>query len=154
MRIDWLKLLACFVVCFSAAVIGGFFTSSSIDTWYSGLEKPVFNPPNWVFGPVWTVLYSLMALALYYYWVSKKSKRVGFMVFFAQLVLNAFWSIVFFGLREVWLAFAIILLLEAFILGSIYYFNKTSRKSALLLVPYAFWVGFASVLNYFIGVLN
>lgn len=157
MRVDFSRLLACLAVCFAAAAIGGFFTAPAIGGWYTSLAKPSFTPPSWVFGPIWTVLYALMAFSLYLFWNAKAKKfdkRWGYAFFGAQLALNAIWSIVFFGLHDLRAAFSVIVALEAFIAASILVFGKVSRKAALLLVPYALWVAFAGVLNYSIAALN
>jgi tryptophan-rich sensory protein len=140
---------------FLASAIGGFFTANSVSTWYVDLAKPSFNPPSWVFGPVWTLLYLLMGIALYLVWINKaKEKKTAFIFFGAQLFLNALWSVLFFGLKMPLLAFMEIILLWAAILGTIIYFYKIDKNSAYLLLPYILWVSFAAVLNFFIFYLN
>jgi len=147
------------IICLAAGFIGSFFTTSSIPTWYSGLNKPVFNPPNWLFGPVWTILYILMGISLYLILINKtkektRIRKIALLFFFIQLVLNALWSILFFGLKNPLLAFIEIIILWVFILLSIIFFYKINKISSYLLIPYILWVSFAAVLNFFIYILN
>lgn len=152
-----LKLFISIVVCLSIGGISGFFTSSEIPIWYSTLNKPVFNPPNWIFGPVWTSLYILMGIAFWLIWKSNANiilkKRA--MIFFAiQLFLNFWWSILFFGYHQLGFAFVEIILMWAFILLSIVSFYPISKIASYLLIPYICWVSFAAVLNFAIWKLN
>lgn len=154
---NFLKLILSIAMCEAVGVIGSVFTVSSIQTWYVFLNKPTFSPPNWIFGPVWTLLYALMGISLYLVWskVSKSNKaNYALKVFFGQLALNFSWSIVFFGLHNPFLALIVIILLWASILYTIILFNKISRLAALLLIPYILWVSFAVFLNLFIILLN
>jgi len=142
-----------------AGLIGSFFTFSEINSWYATLNKPVFNPPNWIFGPVWTVLYILMGISLFLIIETKNKKvinykKVGYIVFGAQLALNTLWSLIFFGMKDLGLALFVILVLWTCIAFSIYYFNKVNKVAAALLVPYILWVSFATVLNFSILMLN
>ncbi|MEO6508669.1 MAG: TspO/MBR family protein [Patescibacteria group bacterium] len=156
-RLSLPRLFLSFLFCFTAAGIGSLFTFSAIPTWYVALNKPFFNPPNWVFGPVWTILYTMMAFSLYLVWNSqtkKKEKNEGMNVFFIQLSLNALWSIVFFGLHSPLLALVIIIILWILIFKTIVIFSKISKNAGLLLVPYLAWVSFATLLNTAIAFLN
>ncbi len=139
----------------SAGLIGMAFMGDSLQTWYPLLEKPFWNPPNWVFGPVWTTLYVLMGTAAF---LVSRSKQLGktlvLWLFLAHLLVNAFWSIAFFSLQEVLLAFIVILLLIALIATLIRLFSTHSRLAAWLLVPYLLWTLYASTLNLAILVLN
>ncbi len=138
-----------------AGILGSFFTFSSIPTWYTTLVKPSFSPPNFVFGPVWTALYALMGISLYLVWTSKaKSKQYAIKLFFIQLGLNTFWSIIFFGLKNPGLAFIEIIALWVAILLTIKAFQKISKKASYLLYPYFAWVSFATILNFSIWALN
>lgn len=139
-----------------AGILGSVFTASAIDSWYVGLVKPSFNPPNWVFGPVWTVLYLLMGVAAYLVWRVKPSKfrLYSLRLYFFQLVLNFLWSLVFFGYKLPGVAFVEIVVLWWMILFTIYYFYKVRKLAAYLMFPYLVWVSFASVLNYYLWVLN
>ncbi|HSA95972.1 MAG TPA: TspO/MBR family protein [Acidobacteriota bacterium] len=144
-------------ICELAGVVGALFTSPAIPGWYGGLVKPSFNPPNGVFGPVWTALYALMGLAAWLVF-AKGAKRPdvkkALVVFAAQLVLNTLWSIVFFGAHLILAAGVVILLLWAAILGTILLFRKISPAAAYLLLPYILWVSFAAALNASIYLLN
>jgi translocator protein len=152
---DWSKLSSSILICLAAGALGSVFTSSSVSTWFTTLNKPSFSPPNYLFGPVWTVLYILMGISLYLVWkegYTKHKKEIT--VFGIQLSLNLLWSILFFGMRNPLLAFIDILLLWAFILYTAILFHKTSKTAAYLFIPYLLWVTFASVLNFFIFSLN
>lgn len=155
--INILKLIGCIVLCQLAGLIGSIFTFEAIPTWYAALIKPPFNPPNWVFGPVWTVLYTLMGISLFLVW--KKGDK-GFniknavIIFIIQLLLNAVWSAIFFGAKSVLSAFILISLLWIAILLTMIQFNKVSKPAAYLLLPYLLWVSFASYLNLSIYILN
>ncbi len=148
------KLLISLVIVFLAAAIGSLFTSNSISGWYSTLVKPSFSPPNWVFGPVWTTLYILIAISLYLVWNKNKLKSVALYSFSLQLLLNVFWSTIFFGLHSPVYAFICIILLWLSVIWNMLEFYKISKISAYLLVPYLLWVSFATILNYYVVVLN
>ena len=144
-------------VCELAGIIGSIFTTPSIPGWYAGIAKPSFNPPNWIFGPVWTLLYALMGLAAYLVYekgLKRPEVKKALAVFAAQLLLNTLWSIVFFGAHMILGAAVVIVLLWALILATILLFSRISRAAAYLLVPYVLWVTFATVLNISLYVLN
>ena len=154
---DALKLVVSIIVCQMAGVIGGFFTASSVNTWYASLTKPAFNPPNGLFSPVWITLYVFMGIALFLVWrrgLQAEGVRIAIYAFGMQLVLNILWSIVFFGLKMPLLAFVVILILWGFILITLLKFRKISRLAGYLFVPYLLWVSFAAVLNFFLWSLN
>lgn len=140
----------------SAGLIGSIFTANSVNTWYTTINKPSFNPPSWIFGPVWITLYTLMGIAAFLIWNKKKSSQrtKALFVYGIQLVLNTLWSILFFGLQNPGMAFFEILFLLAFILATICFFFKQSKPAAYLLIPYLAWVSFAAILNYNIWILN
>lgn len=150
------KLLISVGVSFLAGAIGNLATNPNIPTWYADLDKPAFNPPNWVFGPVWTLLYILMGVSLYLVWTSPsvKGKPAPYVWFGFQLMLNALWSIVFFGWHMTGLAVVVILGLLASIIVTARLFWPISRPAAYLLVPYMAWVSFATILNISITRLN
>ena len=149
------KLILAIAISEAAGIIGSVFTVSAIPNWYAGLVKPAFNPPSWVFGPVWAILYLLMGVALWLIWKSDSPQKIkAIWLFAAQLVLNAIWLPVFFGLHSVGDALAIIVLLWAAIVLTIFVFAKISKTAAYLLIPYILWVSFALYLNYSIWVLN
>lgn len=151
-----IRLVASLLLSFMAAAIGNIATIPNIPTWYAALEKPFFNPPNWLFGPVWTLLYILIGVSFYLIWAarSKKSKKNAYRIFAVQLALNALWSLTFFGLHQVWLGFIIIVSLLASIFAMILLFRKFSPTASYLLIPYAAWVAFATCLNLAIAILN
>lgn len=137
-------------------IVGGLsavFTQSGVHGWYVLANKPSYNPPNWLFAPVWTVLFIMMGVALYLVWKTDgqhQIKRMAISLFAAQLTLNFFWSFIFFYAHQPGWAFADIIALWVLILFTIIYFNKISTIAAWLLVPYIFWVSFASLLNFYI----
>ena len=145
-----------------AGLIGSLFTAPAIATWYAFLEKPSFNPPNWIFGPVWVLLYILMGISVYLVWSSftkasegqSRKSKVALWLFWIHLFFNAIWSIVFFGLQNPGLAFLNIIINWVFIVVLIIKFRKIKKLSSILLIPYLLWVSFASLLNYFIWQLN
>lgn len=143
-------------LCFSAAWIGSAFTLPQIPTWYAQLNKPSFNPPNWIFGPVWSTLYLLMAVAAWLVWrrAGWSTARVALGLFCFQLMLNTVWSILFFGLESPATSAVDVVLLWVTILATIIGFWRYDRVAACLLVPYLAWVGFASVLNFTIVAMN
>ena len=150
-----LKLLGCIVLAEVAGGIGAIFTTPAIGSWYATLTKPGFNPPNYLFAPVWTALFALMGVGLYLVWQAKsKEKKSAYIIFFIQLVLNILWSVIFFGLKQTGLAFIEIVALWVVILVNIIYFWKINRWAGIVLVPYIMWVSFASVLNFALYSLN
>ena len=141
-------------LCLAVGALGGWVTATSVKTWYPLLNKPGFNPPDWVFGPVWTALYVLMGLAAWRVWCAGAKSRTALWLFVLQLALNLAWSVVFFGLHRIGTAVAVIVLLEAAILATIAAFRPIDRLAAALLLPYALWVAFATVLNIAVWRLN
>ena len=137
--------------------ISGYFTVKAIPGWYAQLNKPWFNPPNWLFSPVWTSLYIMMGIALWLVWksdASQKLKQRAIYLFAAQLVLNFFWSLIFFNLHQIGWAMVEIMAMWGMILLSIVAFANVNKAAAWLLVPYISWVSFATILNYSIWKLN
>lgn len=154
--IDWAVLLGSIVICELAGIVPAILTAEDVATWYPTLVKPAFAPPSWLFGPVWTTLYLLMGVALYLVWRSDRGRlrRVALAAFGVQLVLNAAWSLVFFGSREIFGGLVVIIALLVSILVTIAAFARIDRRAAILLVPYLLWVGFATALNYELWRLN
>lgn len=151
------KLLISIALCEFAGIIGSFFTFSSVSTWFPTLTKPVFSPPNWLFGPVWTILYLLMGIALYLVWkrgLGDYHVKFAFWFFIVHLVVNSLWSFVFFGANNITGAFVVILILLGMIIWSMKLFWPINRLAAYLLIPYLTWVSFASVLNYYLMAVN
>lgn len=144
-------------LCLVIGFLSSFATQSSVNDWYLTLNKPSFNPPNWLFAPVWTVLYILMGIAAGWVWgkgFHHKYVKTGLYHFGFQLLLNALWSIVFFGLKSPFYALWIILALLIMLVLTIKWFKVVSKVAAILLVPYLLWVCFAALLNYKIWELN
>jgi tryptophan-rich sensory protein len=154
---NFLKLAASILICFAAAGLGTLFTIPSIPTWYAALNKPSFSPPNYLFGPVWTILYILMGMSLYIIWSKGfKNKKVkdAIYLFGIQLFLNAIWSPVFFGAQNLLLALIIIIAMWVYIVKTIKAFAKIDKIASYLLYPYIAWVSFASILNFSLWLLN
>ncbi|NMB92300.1 MAG: tryptophan-rich sensory protein [Parcubacteria group bacterium] len=151
-----IPLLGFLLITFVAAFIGSSFTTPNIASWYRTLTKPSFAPPNWLFAPVWTILFVLMAVAAFLVYQKREHSEVkGALIFyFVQLILNSLWSIIFFGLHNPQLAFFEIIVLWIFILVTLIKFYKIHRTAGLLLVPYILWVSFASILNCAVWLLN
>ncbi|WP_048129801.1 MULTISPECIES: TspO/MBR family protein [unclassified Methanosarcina] len=156
-KVNVFRLLVSIILCQFVGAIGAIFTSSSLESWYLLLEKPAFNPPSWVFFPVWTTLYTFMGISLYFVWekgLQQKEVKVGLFLFGLQLGLNILWSFLFFGLQSPYYAFLEIVLLWLSILLTAIQFWKISKTASYLLIPYLLWVSFATLLNYQIWVLN
>lgn len=149
-----LALVVSIAVCFAAAGLGSAWTAKSVGTWYEALAKPPWNPPNWVFGPVWSVLYLLMGIALWLVWRKIGLLAAPVVVFAVQLVLNTAWSALFFGLQNPGAAFAEIVLLWVAIAATIVVFWRATPVAGIMLLPYIAWVTFAAVLNFTIWRLN
>ena len=152
-----MKLFISILLPLLVGAVAGLFTSSGVNGWYALANKPWFNPPNWIFAPVWTGLYIMMGIAFFLIWraaADKTIKQTAMILFVTQLVLNFFWSFIFFKLQQPGWAFAEIILMWATILLTILSFGKISATAAWLMVPYICWVSFASVLNYSIWKLN
>src|SRR5450432_2429019 len=151
-----MKLLYSLVLTLGVGAIAGFATASNIGGWYARLSKPAFNPPNWIFGPVWTLLYILMGIALYLIWKQPPTlyRSNSLWLFFIQLFLNFIWSFFFFYFHKTGLALMDIAVLWIFIILTIFSFSGLNKKAAWLLVPYICWVSFALILNGAICRLN
>lgn len=154
---NWIKLVISIAVPVAVGGVAGLFTRPEINGWYQTLQKPSWQPPNWVFGPVWTTLYILMGIAFYLVWKSKAAatpKRTAITLWIVQLVFNFFWSFIFFRQHQLDWALGEIIVLWFFILLTIFSFARISKLAAWLLVPYISWVSFASILTYTIYQLN
>jgi benzodiazapine receptor len=155
MKVKIGRLVLSILACQAAGALGSAFTMPAITTWYASLAKPWFTPPNWLFGPVWLALYTLMGVSLYI--VREKGGRKNAQavyIFCGQLGLNMLWSVLFFGLRSPLLGMACIAALWAAIAATIYKFYPIDRRAAMLMVPYIAWVTIAAALNYYVLVLN
>ena len=146
------KLIISIFICQFAGIIGSLFTSPT-DTWYTTLNKPDFTPPNWLFAPVWIILYTLMGISLYLI-LNKRKNKIALYIFGIQLVLNSLWSILFFGLKSIFYSFIEIIVLWIVVTVTIVKFYRIDRKAGLLLIPYILWTSFAMILNFYIWALN
>jgi len=157
-KANLIKLLCCLVITNLAGYLGSIFTTPAIGSWYVNLNQPNFNPPNWLFAPVWTILFFLMGISLYLivkdFKPNKKQAKIAVWFFGLQLVFNIFWSILFFGLKRIDLALIEIFVLLFLIIITTVQFAKISRLAAYCLLPYIFWVIFAGLLNFSFWLLN
>jgi translocator protein len=142
------------LVTYSASFIGGLITISLKDPWYSMLIKPSFNPPGWVFAPVWISLYLMMTVAIWLFWHSEKSDTNTVYIYFIHIIFNTTWSIVFFGLHNIFLALLTLLFLIALIIILILRFKRVNMLSFYLMIPYLLWCCFALILNFKLLLLN
>lgn len=152
-----LRLLISIAIPLLVGGISGYFTVTGVESWYQTIQKPAWNPPNWIFGPVWTTLYAMMGVALWLVWkedTSRELKLIAGFLFAAQLILNFFWSVIFFKLEQPGWAFAEMMVLWLAILATIFAFGQVNKLAAWLLVPYISWVSFAAMLNFTIWRLN
>ena len=155
-RYRWIGFGVSVAVCFGAAALGSLATMSEINGWYSTLTKPAWNPPNYIFGPVWTTLYLMMAIAAWLTWQHSgwRTARIPLVLFAIQLALNVGWSWVFFGMHQIGPAFAEILVLWTAILATTIAFFRVQRLAGVLMIPYLAWVSFAGFLNFTIWQMN
>jgi translocator protein len=154
-KINWPRLIASILIAQLAGGLGAIATTPNIPTWYATLNKPFFNPPSWLFGPVWTLLFLLMGIAFYLIWTKKKSPwHPSLRWYWIQLVLNTLWSFLFFGAQNPGLALVEIFFLWFAIYQTIKSFSPINRTASLLLYPYLAWVSFATLLNAAIFYLN
>ena len=154
----YLRIIYCVAICLVVGYLSSITTQSSINTWYPTLIKPIFNPPNWLFAPVWTLLFIMMGIAAGMIWNHLESQRElvkkALLFFTVQLLLNALWSYLFFGLNNVLLALIEVILLWLVIYETFHIFRKIDKKAAYLFIPYLIWVAFAAILNGSIYYLN
>ena len=157
MKINWKKLVAAIIICQGTGLLAGLATASSVSSWYTTLDKPGFTPPNWLFAPVWTALYFIMAIAAYLVWqkeIKAEGVKKALILFLMQLLLNGLWSIFFFGLRSPLLGLVDIIALIIVLTLTIFKFYKINKIAAYLLLPYLLWVLYATALNLAIVLLN
>lgn len=154
----YLRIAYMIAVCLAVGFLGSRITQTTIDTWYPTIEKPIFNPPNWVFAPVWTILFILMGTSAGLIWTrleeNKELVKKAMLFFIIQLLLNLFWSYLFFGLNNLLLASIEIVLLWLIIFETYAVFKQIDKKAAKFLIPYLAWVGFAIILTISIYFLN
>lgn len=153
----WLKILIGIIACNAIGLLASLITLPAIPAWYAGLEKPFFTPPNWLFGPVWTLLYTMMGISAAAIWqvgLNNKQVKHALAIFVAQLMMNGMWSYLFFGFQSVGLAMMEIIALWLAILLTIIRFKEIKAWAAWLLLPYLIWVTYAAALNFGIFILN
>ncbi len=150
----FLSFIFFFIITFSASLIGSLSTIYFKEPWYSLLNKPSFNPPDWIFAPIWTILYMMMTLSIWLFWQSKNKDKKTIYVYFIHLVFNTTWSIVFFVFHNMVLAFLILIILIALIINIILRLKRVKMLSAYLMIPYLLWCGFALILNTSLIILN
>jgi len=154
---DTIKLLVSLATCFVAGFIGSLTTRAAIPSWYSLLQKPFFTPPNWLFAPMWFLLYVLMGISAFLVWrkgIKEFRVREGLIIFLIQLLLNMLWSYAFFGLKSPLWGIIVIVPLWTAILLTMINFYRVSKTASFLLIPYILWVSYATVLNFSIYLLN
>ena len=150
----FLSFVLFFIVTFSASFIGGLVTFTFKEPWYSELTKSSFNPPDWIFAPVWTTLYLMMTLAIWFFWHSKNREMNTIYIYFIHIVFNTTWSVVFFGFHNIFLALVNLIILILLIVILILRFRRVNKVSSYLMIPYLLWSSFALFLNYSLLVLN
>lgn len=155
-RFNFAKLIVSVLLTVGLGTLSGLLTASEITTWYATLVKPSFNPPNFLFAPVWIILYTLMAISFYLIWNEEPSPKrdKALALFIIQMVFNILWSFIFFNQHAIFLAFLDIVLMWLFIIFSMVAFYKINPKASLLLVPYIIWISFAMLLNFAIWNFN
>ena len=153
---DLLGLCLFISLCLLVSGLGGFITSNTVDTWYPGINKPSFNPPDWVFAPIWIALYILMGIAAWRIWRKSQPKLIttSLAVFYAQLLLNLIWSCLFFGMQRIDLALLEIVVLLIAIIANTILFWRLDRQAGICFLPYVAWVTYAMILNASIWILN
>ena len=154
MKNKFLSLILFSIITFSASFIGGLVTFSFKEPWYSGLVKSNYNPPDWIFAPVWTTLYIMMTLAIWFFWHSKNRDMNTIYIYFIHIVFNTTWSIVFFGLHQILLSLIVLLILIFLIIILIQRFKRVNLLSYYLMIPYLLWTVYALFLNFNLLVLN
>ena len=150
----FLSLILFFIITFSASFTGGLVTISFKEPWYSSLVKSSYNPPDWIFAPVWTTLYIMMTISIWLYWHTKNKNLNTVYIYFIHLFLNTTWSIVFFVFHNMVLALLVIIFLIALIINLILRFKRVKMMSAYLMIPYLLWCSFALILNTSLIILN
>ena len=150
----FISFILFFLITYSASFIGGMATISFKEPWYSQLVKSNYNPPDWIFAPVWTTLYLMMTLAIWFYWHSKKREMNTIYIYFIHIVFNTTWSIVFFGLHQILLALIVLMILIILIIILILKFKRVNYVSSYLMIPYLLWSCYALFLNFNLYILN
>ena len=150
----FLSFILFFVITFSASFIGGLASISFKEPWYSGLIKSNYNPPDWIFAPVWTTLYLMMTLAIWFFWHTKNRDMNTVYIYFIHIIFNTTWSIVFFGFHQIFLALIVLIILISLIIILIIRFKRVNFVSYYLMIPYLLWCCYALFLNFNLLILN
>ena len=150
----FISFILFFIITYSASFIGGMATISFKEPWYSELIKSNYNPPDWIFAPVWTTLYLMMTLAIWFFWHSKNRDMNTIYIYFIHIVFNTTWSIVFFGLHQILFALIVLLILIFLIVILIIRFKRVNLASYYLMIPYLLWTLYALSLNFNLLILN
>jgi tryptophan-rich sensory protein len=150
----FLSFLLFALITYSSSVIGGLVTVSFKEPWYALINKPSFNPPSWIFAPVWTTLYLMMTIAIWLFWHSKNRDMNTIYIYFIHIIFNTTWSIIFFGLHKIFFALFVLLLLICLIIILILRFKRVNMLSFYLMIPYLLWCCYALVLNFSLFLLN
>ena len=150
----FISFILFFIITYSASFIGGMATISFKEPWYSELIKSNYNPPDWIFAPVWTTLYLMMTLAIWFFWYSKNRDMNTIYIYFIHIVFNTTWSIVFFGLHQILFALMVLLVLIFLIIILIIRFKRVNLVSYYLMIPYLLWTLYALFLNFNLLILN
>ena len=150
----FLSFVLFFIITYSASFVGGMVTISLKEPWYSELAKSNFNPPDWVFAPIWTILYLMMTLAIWFYWHSKNRDSGTVYIYFIHILFNTTWSVSFFGFHNILLSFLILVILLCLIIILILRFKRVNNVSAYLMIPYLLWSFYALFLNFNLLMLN
>ncbi len=150
----FLTFILFFFITYSASLIGGLATINFKEPWYSQLIKPSFNPPDWIFAPVWTTLYLMMTVAIWFFWHSKKRNMNTVYIYFIHLIFNTTWSIIFFVFHNIFLALIILIILIVLIIILIVKFKRVNLLSTYLMIPYLLWCCYALILNVNLLILN
>ena len=150
----FISFILFFIITYSASFIGGMATISFKEPWYSELIKSNYNPPDWIFAPIWTTLYLMMTLAIWFFWHSKNRDMNTIYIYFIHIVFNTTWSIIFFGLHQILFALIVLLVLIFLIIILIIRFKRVNLVSYYLMIPYLLWTLYALFLNFNLLILN
>ena len=150
----FLSFLLFAIITYSSSVVGGLVTAGFKEPWYSLIDKPSFNPPSWIFAPVWTTLYLMMTVAIWFFWHSKNRDMSTIYIYFIHIVFNTTWSIVFFGLHKIFYALVVLVALIFLIIILILRFKRVNMLSFYLMIPYLLWCCYALILNFNLFLLN
>ena len=150
----FLSFLLFAIITYSSSLIGGLVTAGFKEPWYSLIIKPSFNPPSWIFAPVWTTLYLMMTIAIWFFWHSKNRDMNTIYIYFIHIVFNTTWSIVFFGLHKIFYALLVLVALIFLIITLILRFKRVNMLSYYLMIPYLLWCCYALILNFNLFLLN